>query len=404
MKENSALIRQAIELLFAVLDNYKMPEIRREKFQILTFPIADNVTNAGGTPETEACQLNIPDIKNVKSEVLPTNKNHEEKEMPKIKDVYIYIRKDGYYQAIYARGKVRKCFTGKTRAIVTKKAAEFAKTQRATAISQDVSKFGALADIWLETVKKPFVSDLHYKTLKSIYTLHIKNEFGKTKLKEITPLVLQPYFARMSAESSRNAETIRVIMKGVFEYAIGNGLLQVNPMRAVVVQKHERKCGEALSRDMLEKFKKDIEGRPTYRLPYLIFLYTGVRRSEYGSLEFNFESGFVKVRNAKLKRHQKNFFREIPILPQLMELRADIERGEWKDVYVDEVGKAFPKLVPGGRLNWLRHTFQTYCRLQASEEMVNIWSGHVVGTSTTDRIYLHIPKEDQLEAAKNIRY
>lgn len=87
-----------------------------------------------------------------------------------------------------------------------------------------------------------------------------------------------------------------------------------------------------------------------------------------------------------------------------MELRADIERGEWKEVYVDEVGKAFPKLVPGGRLNWLRHTFQTYCRLQASEEMVNIWSGHVVGTSTTDRIYLHIPKEDQLEAAKNIRY
>ena len=223
-------------------------------------------------------------------------------------------------------------------------------------------------------------------------------------MKELTPLVLQPYFARMSAESSRNAETIRVIFRGVLEYAIGNNLLQTNPMRAVVVQKHERKCGQALTRAQLEKFKEDIKGRPTYRLPFLIFLYTGVRRSEFESLEFDFEGGFVKVRNAKLKRHQTNFFREIPILPALYDLREEIERGEWKDVYVDEVGKAFPKLVEGGRLNWLRHTFQTYCRLQASEEMVNLWSGHVVGKSTTDRIYLHIPKEDQLRAAQNIRY
>ena len=173
------------------------------------------------------------------------------------------------------------------------------------------------------------------------------------------------YFARMSAESSRNAETIRVIFRGVFEYAIGNNLLQANPMRAVVVQRHERKCGQALTRQQLEKFKEDIKARPTYRLPFLIFLYTGVRRSGFGSLEFDFEGGFVKVRNAKLKRHQTNYFREIPILPQLYELREEIERGEWKAVYIDEVGKAFPKLVEGGLTGFaIRSRLTVVCRLR----------------------------------------
>ena len=388
MSSIAELVRQSIENLYQILDELKRTELNQSELKFAEFP----------KRAVEICQWT-----NAKEPVFSEIEKKEMKEMPKIKDVYIYRRKDGYYQAIYAKGTLRKCFTGKTRSVVVKKAAEFAKTQRTTGIG-DVQTFGALAEVWLETVKKPFVSEVHYKNLKSIYNLHVKPEFEKKKLKEMTPLILQPYFARMSAESSRNAETIRVIFRGVFEYAIGNNLLQANPMRAVVVQRHERKCGQALTRQQLEKFKEDIKARPTYRLPFLIFLYTGVRRSEFGSLEFDFEGGFVKVRNAKLKRHQTNYFREIPILPQLYELREEIERGEWKDVYIDEVGKAFPKLVEGGRLNWLRHTFQTYCRLQASEEMVNLWSGHVVGNSTTDRIYLHIPKEDQLEAAKNIRY
>ena len=388
MSSIAELVRGAMENLYQILDELKKTELSRSELKLVEF-------SSWSAEESRE--------KIAKEPVFPETEKKEMKEMPKIKDVYIYQRKDGYYQALYAKGTVRKCFTGKTRAAVVKKASEFAKTQRTTGMG-DVQTFGALAEVWLETVKKPFVSDVHYRNLKSIYNLHVKAEFGKKKLKELTPLVLQPYFARMSAESSRNAETIRVIFRGVFEYAIGNNLLQTNPMRAVVVQKHERKCGQALTRAQLEKFKEDIKGRPTYRLPFLIFLYTGVRRSEFESLEFDFEGGFVKVRNAKLKRHQTNFFREIPILPALYDLREEIERGEWKDVYVDEVGKAFPKLVEGGRLNWLRHTFQTYCRLQASEEMVNLWSGHVVGKSTTDRIYLHIPKEDQLRAAQNIRY
>ena len=329
----------------------------------------------------------------------------EEEIMPKIQNVHIYSRKNGYIQAVYYKAGIKKCFTYKNKKDLIRKVKEFIASEKLRS-GENLNKtsFNSLSELWLNTIKKPFISDIYYQSLLSVYRLHVEPKFKKKLVKDISPIFLQDFFAKLTENSSRNAETVKTIVKGVLEYAVGNGIIAVNPMRAVIVKRHERQNGRALERDELEKFKKDIETRTTYRLPFLIFLYTGVRRSEYRTIEFNFEKGFLTVKNSKLKQHQKNFYREIPILPALRALRAEIEEGKWKDVYIDEVGKTFPKLVPGGSLKWLRHTFQTYCRLYADEGMVNLWAGHVIGKSTTDRVYLHYPKEDQLKIAETISF
>ncbi len=350
-------------------------------------------------PKIEALQLNS----NAEFKVFSQKK--EEDIMPKIQNVHIYKRKNGYFQAVYYKNEIKKCFTYKDKKKLVSKVKEFICAEKLrTGENVNVTSFNSLAELWLNTIKKPFVSEIYYQSLLSVYNLHVKPNFKKKLVKDLSPIFLQKYFAELSKESSRNAETVKTIMQGVLEYAVGNGIITVNPMRAVIVKRHERQNGRALERDELQKFKKDIENRTTYRLPFLIFLYTGVRRSEYKSIEFDFEKGFLTVKNAKLKQYQKNFYREIPILPALRALRTEIEEGNWKDVYIDEVGKAFPQLVPGGSLKWLRHTFQTYCRLYADEGMVNLWAGHVIGKSTTDRVYLHYPKEDQLKIAETISF
>jgi len=412
-------ISRTIEGLYIILDYLDEQTTKQDKIKIVDFRhgcLAEisnnqkskvpNLTELRAARGLDVSQFNINLSKNLKKTTCnpQTKKTEKEEDMPILKNIHIYFRKNGYYQAVYLKDGVRKCFTCKKRSEVIKRAKNFIESEKERFNGEDMTNFTAIANVWMETVKKPYISAVYYKNLRSIYTNHVENFLKNKKVRDITPIFLQSFFSNLVKESSRNAETVRTILTGVFEYAIGNGIITNNPMRAVVVERHQRQNGQALTRERLEKFKRDIAKHPIYCLPFLIFTYTGARVSEYTSLEFDFESGFVKIKNSKLKKWQTNYYREVPILKPLKDLKDEILKGTWRKVSLSELQKLFPKLVPGGRLNWLRHTFQTYCRLVASPEMVNLWAGHVLGNSTTDKVYLHIPKEDQLKIAEKINY
>lgn len=397
-------IQTIIESLYLILDFLNLQKRNREQIKVL--PMSDSNYNKAKTP---AVLPGTVDSQQNNAEFKATNNLiQEDKEMPKIPYLHIYNRSNGYFQAKYYGFGKQKCWTGKNKSVVLKKATEYIKTMKAQFGTDKAVKFNDFCELWLNTVKKPFISEVYYKTLLSAYDHHIKNRFWGFPIKRLTPIVLQKYFLCLYEKSSRICETVKIIINGVLEYAVGNGIIVANPMRAVIVEQHERISGRALTYEELEKFKQDIELRKVYKLAYLIFLYTGVRRSEFPTIVFDFSSGFITVQNSKLKKHQKrdknNLHRRVPILNPLTQLKTEIEAEKWRKVYIDELAKDFPKLIPGGRLSWLRHTFQTYCRKFAPETMVNLWSGHVLGRSTTDRIYLHIPDKDQLEIAKRIEY
>ena len=150
-------------------------------------------------------------------------------------------------------------------------------------------------------------------------------------------------------------------------------------------------------------FKNVIENTK-YKIPFYILLYTGARGSEYHSIEFNFNNNTIKIKNSKLKQHQKEKFRIIPILKPLLPYKNEFLTNNSKNVTLNDLEYRFKLFNGQGRLNWLRHTFQTYVMMQAPNELVNLWSGHTLGKDMTSKVYLHYPIEYQQKIASNITY
>lgn len=333
---------------------------------------------------------------------------NKEETMPKHKHIYLYKRSNGYYTCTVAYKTLRKTFSGKNKSEIFKKARAFLNNSLALVESKPLYKFNDLSEFYLENVKKPFISTAYYYSLNQIYEKNLKEEFKNFKITDFTPIILQQYFLKLCTRSTRIAEDVKTLLNQIFEYAVGNNYITSNPMKAVIVRKHYREKGKALSPEELATFKIKLESHPVYKLPFLIFLYTGCRRSEYKSIAFDFNSGFLKIKNSKLKEHQRHkescLSRNVPILNALLPFKEQILNDEWRNVNLDTLHHEFADIMPGMRLNFLRHTFQTYCRVYASKEMVNLWSGHSLGRDMTDAIYNHIPVEEQLKFARLIVY
>lgn len=365
---------------------------------------------------TKENQRNIIIAPNFNRTVLPVNADlqlnnnivspneKEKKSMPKFKNIHIYNKANGYFQALVSIKGYKKWFTGKVLSQVVKKAKEELAKIKLSIEEKEVKRFNEICEYWLENVKRPFISDRYYKTLLNRYKCLIKNEFNDLAVDKITPIFLQNYFKNITDKSTRNGEDVKIIINSVLEYAIGNGYITTNPMKAVIVKKHYRINGNALSKEEIELFKQKINDFPKYKIPLLVMLYTGTRESEISSVVFDFDKRSVTIKNSKLKQHQKNFYRTIPLFKQLLPYKDEILSYDFSNINFNRIGKVFKLIFPLYRLNYLRHTFQTFSRLFASKEIVNLWAGHVLGSDMTDRIYNHIPFEEQLKIADKIEF
>ena len=334
----------------------------------------------------------------------PKGTDSKENIMPnKIKHISVYQRKNGYYHAVaYINGK-RKDFCGKNKNAVTQRAKE-ALAYLCNDVS-DIYDFYEFSQLWLENVKKPFVTANYYETLEYRLNNHIYPLFKNKALKDIKPFTLQKFFNELCKKSTRSAEDVKVILNQIFEYAVGNGIIATNPMRAVKVLKHERTNGKALTPEDLKYFKLHINDYPEYRIPFLVALYTGTRPSEIPSVILNREKGCISVLNAKKKRFQKKTRREIPILPPLLPYVDEIAAYDFSSLKsLSFWEKKFKRILPNYEPKDLRHTFQTYTRLTCSKEMVNLWTGHSLGADMTDKVYNHIPWEEQKKQAATVFY
>ncbi len=360
---------------------------------------SDN-TNKGGATIIENSALipannkKIPDVRKIE--------NKEQEKMPKLKHIYIYKREKYYYVQVHFKG-LKKSFTRKNKNSAIKDAKECLEDFMNHSNPTSLSTLHNIATFYLENLKKPFVSDIYYYTLTSKYNKHIKEKIGNLRINSINAITLQGYFEELTKYSTRVAEDVKTFLNQVFEYAVGNQLIKVNPMRAVKVLRHVRENGQALSKEQIANLKGTIKGTK-YEIPFLILLYTGVRGSELKSLQFDFNKNTVIIKNSKLKSYQKEKTREIPIMPGLFPFQEEIMKEEWKTVCIKDIEKKYGEFVKIGRLNWLRHTFQTYCTLVAGNELVNYWAGHNLGNNMTAKVYTHFPMDYQQQIASNILY
>ena len=266
--------------------------------------------------------------------------------------------------------------------------------------------FCEFADMWFLQVKKPTVKLNTYKSHLSTYRAHIKPFFEGKRMKSITPLQVQPLFNKLDAEGkTRTVELVRLLLNQIFEAAVGERLIGKNPLSSVKVLKYETKNGEALSYEDERLLLAELNGS-AYRLPFVLMLYTGVRRSELQSMTV--EGDFVKVKNSKIKRAQKITYRRIPITPMLrpyLEAATDSDLITAVNTDPDVLSHNFKRVCPAHHLHELRHTFITRCQeCGVPREVVSVWAGHAADRSMTTTVYTHFSENFMKEQAEKVNY
>ena len=336
----------------------------------------------------------------------------EYKKMPYLKDLKYRVTVDGIHQFRYRRDGFNKSFNSKNFEVAKKKAYDFIAglKQVISDSAPRVSRGVILDDVyysWLE-IKKLHVGETTWKGYVSIYENHIRPAFGYRKVKDILPMTLQPFFTSLFQSLEKTCENAKIILSGVFEYAIANRFITTNPMKGVFVPKHYRIPGKALDEETLERFKTTMKNDPSpYGLAGLILIYSGIRGFELESMMFDWDNGTFTVKNAKLKQSQKtnpgNLFRTVPIFPALWELKDRIQNETWKINY-QTLATHFKEHFLGATVKDLRHTFISKARESGIDnELVSLWTGHATGKNVTANTYTHYSMTFQKKEAKKLK-
>ena len=355
------------------------------------------------------CANNVVSKPNKKVKNLQAWSEEEKKDMPFLKDLKYRITQDGIHQFRYRRDGFNVSFNSKNFEVAKKKAHAFIKHLKKTIHSEaDIIKGKTLdyiAQAWFEL--KASLLDAHtLRCYKSVYKNHIAPKFGKRSVKTILPLDLQPFFNNLFPTLGKTCENAKIILNGIFQYAVANRLCPTNPMAGVYVQKHYRKTGNALTEEQLKRFKIKMAGEGALGLAGLIILNSGIRGCELESMTFNWMQGTFTVKNGKLKAGQKanpkNLYRTVPIFPGLLKLKDRIEKETWR-IPAKKLSNDFSSIWQENSVKDLRHTFTSIARESAVEnELVNLWTGHLPGNNVTANVYTHFSLKFQIAESKKV--
>ena len=320
-------------------------------------------------------------------------------EMFTLKDTTIR-QHNGGYEVRFRKSGHNKSFWAKTKTKALERARDYLKSLNQFANPPKIQRYNAIEffDKWFDTVKRHNVKAVTYDTLFKKYKIGVRPFLVNMNVEEITAETIQ---RALNDASPRNKEDVKTIFNQCLEYAIGCDVISKNPTKYVKLVKHIRENGKALSPAEIATFKARIKGSEL-EVPFMIFLYTGIRACEYDTIQFDFERGVAVVQNGKVKSGTRSSIREIPILKPLFEYRNVIPGIAERKYALIRIQREFHRLT-GGNLKDLRHTFATCCRKFVDNELVSLWQGHTMKNITAS-VYTHFDITYQIEQAKKIIY
>lgn len=271
---------------------------------------------------------------------------------------------------------------------------------------QSAAKFETVAARWLE-LKRPTIKPTtheYYVQLfgANIYPVLSGRELADIKQSDVQKLV-NDYVAQ---EKYRTATKIFQTLQAIFEFAVGEELLERSPMRLLKAPKYEEENGVALTLEEEGELLRRIEASkcaPAIRAALIFLLYTGLRRSELASAKI--VDGCVEVRNAKTRKGFKEKTRIIPVTPMLAAWLPGFKLEELRTVRPDALTQAMKRLMPEHHLHELRHTFITRCQeCGVPREVVSVWAGHSPDNTQTSNVYTHFSREYMKKEAQKVIY
>lgn len=248
---------------------------------------------------------------------------------------------------------------------------------------------------WFKTFKKPFVTTETAYNIQIYFEKHILPILGNEYLKNLNSTAIQQYLN--SINKSRTKELITTYLKAILTKAFDLDLIKANPFRNVVKEKKLNNIRPSLNikqqKQLLDYLKNnDIE---FYQMT-MLYLVTGIRRSEIGKLEF--KDRCIIVHGTKTQKS----LRQIPMSEKFkQEIIDKINIEKLKDIKEKglsaKYGNLFNKLKIDATLHSLRHTFATNLyNLKYPAKQVQQWLGHASITMTLD-VYTNLNNDDSTE-------
>ena len=258
---------------------------------------------------------------------------------------------------------------------------------------------------WLETAKKPFVKEPTYKGYIQSVNLYILPKFERRALSSIQYNELQTMITQMSESGkNRTAKKIYQLLSALFEHAVADGVITLNPMAKVKLARYEQKHGVPLTIQEEYSVLQEIKRNPTtYNQAFAFIMYTGLRRAELASVVIDGE--WITLTTAKQRKGMKEKSRSIPISPMLNRVLPFIDIDKIKTISLGVLTNYFKKLCPNHHLHDLRHTFITRAQeCGIRREIVSLWAGHKADSSITTNVYTHFQERSELQIIEMQKY
>lgn len=188
------------------------------------------------------------------------------------------------------------------------------------------------------------------------YKKHLRPLFGDKLVKDITSIQCQSLLDDLLARGmSKTNNEIYSMLNGIFKMAVAHGIVEKNPMTIVIIEKHQRQHGTALTKDEEKVLLAGVKNSRS-ELCIAVALYTGLRPNE---LETAKVSGkFIIAVNSK-RKGGKVEYKKIPITKMLKPYLKGVN--EITGPSLKCIRKDFNQVLPNHIFYDLRTTFYTRC-------------------------------------------
>ena len=243
---------------------------------------------------------------------------------------------------------------------------------------------------WLETYKKPFVSETSCQDIKN-YLLKIQKQFGKLQIKHLTTNNIQLFLNTLP--KTRTKEKLQIYFNAMLQKAEDLSIIDKNPFKAVIKEK-KLKCKNECFNFKEQKLILDSIKNTNIEKEIYIYLLTGCRPNELpASKNFDFKNNIITINGTKNENAKE---RKIEMSENFANyIKPYIEKN--KRPKVSEISKTFKDICVSNNIEKpllyrLRHTFATnHFTLGTNSKQVQQWLGHYSVSLTLD-IYTDIDK------------
>ena len=312
--------------------------------------------------------------------------------------------------------------------------AKWEKDIKSGVITSHDPKFSECVEKWLEA-KKMQVRPTTLRSYELPAYSRIIPRLGDLKVTEITRRHILDYFEGLNGLAVHTMKIDRVIIRGVLEDALLDGLVTANVAERIKLPQDKRFEGKALSEEQVGLLLRRAEAEPEpTRAAVILAVVYGLRRSEICGLrwqDMDFDARVMHIRNTvtefgdrileaettKTKASRRDIWLVDETVTYFQELKR--QRQE-KGIACDKVcccpdgSEIRPKYLTravmdlldkcdmkGVRLHDLRHTAATMLARRLTVKQVQHFLGHE-DVSTTLNIYTHIADSDRITTSQTM--